>query len=156
MTASERARIKRLLPGGIPRYVRVWDAGPEENDRFTVVFCGRYRQRGIPKHTPWSQMPWFQYVGMNSQPFHPSYGICQHGESQNIIDCPNGWTEQIGRKCRHNPSLGRRITFLDLPLDCQQIVLRDYGEIWGIAMTTMLYGWPQPSFDSAKKDRVPT
>ncbi len=128
MTKRQRERIGRLLPGGIPKHIRVWDSGPEENDRYTVVFCGRY-----PKGTGYNRS--YQYLGMNSQPFHPSYGICQHGESRDIIDCPYGWTEAIGRVCRHNPSLGRRIAFSDLPAPCQQIVLNDYCDIWGIPHT---------------------
>jgi hypothetical protein len=122
------------MPQGIPRWIRVWDSGPDENDRYTVCYTGRYRQRGIPKHTPYHKLPWFQYVGMSADPRH----ICMHGESQTIIDCPHGWTEQVGRICRHNPNLGRRIRFEDLPADCQKVVLRDYCELWSL---------PEPKLD---------
>lgn len=130
MTIRQKSRYDRLMPDGIPRWIRVWDSGPETNDRYTVVYTGRYRTRGVKRHTPVSEWPWFQYVGMNSCPFHPAYGVGQHGESPTIIDCPHGWTEQVGRTCRHNPNLGRRIRFQDLPEDCQTIVLRDYRELW--------------------------
>lgn len=116
------------MPGGVPRYIRCWDTGNDEYaDRYTVVYCGRYRTIGIPKHTPYSQYPWFQYVGMSAD-----LSVCQHGESPNIIDCPEGWTEQLGRKCRHNPALGRRIAFTDLPVACQAVVVDDYCELWGL------------------------
>lgn len=120
-------------------YLRVSrsDGAQKTNDRYTVVYTGRYRQRGLPKHARASEWPWFQYVGMNSQPFHPCCGVCQHGESQTIIDCPEGFVEQIGRKCRHNPALGRRIAFQDLPVDCQKVVLQDYAELWGISQEAL-------------------
>ena len=129
MTNTQQDRKNRLMPNGIPRWIRVWDTGPDkEIERYTVVFSGRYRTLGLPRHAPVSQWGWFQYVGMSKDPSI----ICSHGESQNIIDCPNGWTEQIGRTCRHNPNLGRRIRFEDLPKDCQTLVLSDYHEIWSI------------------------
>jgi hypothetical protein len=120
MTQRQKNRLNSLLPNGIPRWIRVWKA-EGEGDNITVCFTGRYRGKG-----------WFLYVGMNGVPFHPSHGICQHGESPNPIDCPNGWAEQIGRKCRHNPALGRRIRFEDLPFDCQTVVLNDYCALWDI------------------------
>lgn len=124
-TARQADRWARFMPGGAPRWVRIWDSGPETNDRYTVVYTGRYpKGRGLFRA--------YQYVGMNSQPFHPSYGVCQHGESGEIIDCPHGWAEQVGRKCRHNPELGRRIQFQDLPPDCRAVVVRDYCELWDL------------------------
>lgn len=114
--------MDRLIPNGVPRWIRVWDGGNDDGyDRYTVCYTGRYRGKG-----------WFQHVGMNAIPFHSLYGICQHGESEFPIDCPHGWAEAVGQKCRHNPNLGRRIRFEDLPADCQKVVLQDYAEIWGL------------------------
>lgn len=109
-------RATKLMPGGIPRYVRVYD-NAESIDRYTVVYSGRYRRRGEQ----------FLYVGMSAEPTD-SQGFCQHGESETQVDAPNGWPPQVGKK-NH---LGTRITFQDLPQKCQEIVLLEYMEIWQI------------------------
>jgi hypothetical protein len=82
------------------RGVRIYDnGGPDKKggsvDRYTVC----YREC-------------HPYVGMCSHPFHPQ-GVCQHGEHWQAIDRP-----------RH-AHLGKRISFDDLPADCQTVVLRD-------------------------------
>lgn len=69
---------------------------------------------------------------MNATSPHPSSGVCQHGESRRPIDCPHGRSEQVGRRCRHNPELGIRIRFDDLPADCRRIVQYDYCDLWGL------------------------
>lgn len=137
-TKQQRDRINRLMPGGVPRYIRCWDTG-DEGDRYTVVYCGRYRTLGLPRHADRGQWGWFQYVGMNETPSDPLYGICQHGESPNVIDCPQGWTEQIGRRCRFNPALGRRIRFEDLPAACRKVVVDDYCELWGLPKQSLKF-----------------
>ena len=109
MTKKEQARRERLLPEGKPRYIRCYDNGGETLDRYTVVYTGRYRGDG-----------WFQYISMNSSPFHPQ-GIGQHGEHPTQIDRPS-----YGH-------LGKKITFDDLPEDCQKLVMQDYNAIWGLA-----------------------
>lgn len=125
MTKTQQDRKDRLMPNGIPRWIRCWDAGPDGAiDRYTVVYSGRY-----PKGEGRDRR--YQYVAMNCDPFAPQ-GFGQHGETEDIIDCPLGWTEQVGRTCRHNPTLGRRIRFEDLPEDCRKLVLSDYHEIWSI------------------------
>lgn len=109
-------RVSRLMPNGIPKYVRIY----KRDSDITVVYTGRYRGKG----------GWFQYLGMNEMPFHPQYGICQHGESQTQIDInKSGFAPAIGRK-NH---LGVRIKFQDLNADCQKIVIQDYKEIWGLS-----------------------
>ena len=111
-------RKQRLLPAGVPRYIRCYDNGGESWDRFTVAFTGHYRKRG----------DWFQYVAMSSYPFD-AQGIGQHGEHQRQIDVNNhGFAPAIGRK-NH---LGWRIPFRALPADCRKLVLRDYKEIWSL------------------------
>jgi hypothetical protein len=50
---------------------------------------------------------------MSGAPYHPQ-GFGQHGESNKIIDRP---------KYAH---LGKPIKFLDMPLDCQHLVMDDY------------------------------
>jgi hypothetical protein len=116
------SRSHRLLPKGIPRYVRCYDNGGESIDRYTVVFTGRAapeRCPGFPTHYP--------YLAMNEAPFHPQ-GFGQHGSSK-VRPCDvnrSGWPPAIGRR-NH---LGLRILFSALPPDCQRLVLSDYKELW--------------------------
>jgi hypothetical protein len=120
MNTTKQARAKRLLPAGVPRYVRCYDNGGEPADRYTVVYT-RVNHRG--------QRPSYPYVGMSAAPFHPQ-GFGQHGESANApVDSLNGkWPPSIGRK-NH---LGTRIRFHDLPEDCRKLVLADYKELWNL------------------------
>jgi hypothetical protein len=103
-------RRNKLLPNGVPRYVRCYDNGGETFDRYTVVFTGRYRHKtgGV-----------FWHVGMSSNPFHPQ-GFGQHGESIDHIDRPT-----YGH-------LGKKIKFINLPEDCQKLVLSDYSDLWDL------------------------
>lgn len=101
-TAS--ARKARLMPNDVPRYIRCYDNGGKTFDRYTVIST----KRRIEPHGP------FAYVGMSDNPYHP-HGFGHHGE----IDRPT----LTGDK---------RITFADLPRDCQTLVLSDYRAIWGI------------------------
>jgi len=131
------ARKERIMPNGIPRWVRIYDNGGTDVkngtcDRYTVVYTGNYNEIGKPKHSPHTISPHL-YVGMSSNPFHPQ-GICQHGEElHQSIDTLSPskqyvWPPAIGRKCH----LGLRISFSKLPVDCQKLVLQDYKEIWDI------------------------
>jgi hypothetical protein len=131
-TKTLQARIARLMPGGVPRYVRCYDNGgpdmPDGScDRYTVVFSGRAASAGNGGEYP--------YLAMSGSPFHPQ-GFGQHGSTR-LQPCdtmkhtpgrPPGycWPPAIGRKCH----LGTRIRFQDLPPDCQKLVLSDYKEIW--------------------------
>ncbi len=79
----------------------VYDGGEQWADRYTVYYGGRgslyIDHRG-------NQMR--LCVGMSERPFHPQ-GFGQHGD---------------GMPGRHN---GKRITFDQLPPDCQKLVLQD-------------------------------
>lgn len=103
------SRTDRLLPGGVPRYVRCYDSGGE-GDRYTVVFTGRYRHQTDGDYV---------YIGMNAAPFHPQ-GIGMHGSARRPIDTPT-----YGH-------LGKRIKFDTLPPDCQRLALRTYRDLWDI------------------------
>lgn len=119
LTKRQHNRIKSLLPGGVPRYVRCYDNGGATIDRYTAVFCGR-----MPGN---SAVRSFPYLAMNSAPFHPQ-GFGQHGETT-LRPCDvDGWgfPPAMGRK-NH---LGRRVPFSALPPDCRRLVLRDYAELW--------------------------
>ena len=108
-------RVRRLMPDGVPRYVRCYDDDGGSGDRYTVVYTGNYRGKGGV----------CRYVVMSALPFHPQ-GIGMHGESREPIEGKR--PPAIGNKCH----LGRRIPFLDLPDDCRSLVIRDYKELWSL------------------------
>lgn len=113
------ARAARLMPNGVPRYIRCYDNGGSTLDRYTVVFTGRYAGKA---------RSWVQFVSMSALPYHPQ-GIGQHGEMDHQIDTNRfGFAPAIGRTCH----LGRRIIFQDLPNDCKCLVISDYQELWGL------------------------
>ena len=125
MNKAQSLRLARLLPKGIPKYVRCYDNEGASADRFTAVFTGRAATIkggfGQPDQHP--------YLAMSEAPFHPQ-GFGQHGHS-NHQPCDvnrSGWAPAIGRR-NH---LGLRIPFSALPPDCQRLVLSDYLDIWNL------------------------
>src|SRR5574337_1921229 len=104
------SRHDRLLPGGIPRYVHVYDNGGKTFDRYTVVFTGRYRHKTGGE---------FWHIGASEHPFHPQ-GFGQHGFSREQIDYPT-----YGH-------LGKKIRFQDLPPDVQKVTLSTYKDLWDL------------------------
>lgn len=134
MNKSLKERIARLMPKGIPKYVRCYDNGGADQpdgsfDRYTVCYTGRAateKWKGYPDHYP--------YVGMSENPFAPN-GVGMHGSMAgqpcDTMGATKGyhWPPAIGRKCH----LGRRINFKDLPPDCQKVVISDYVEIWSLS-----------------------
>jgi hypothetical protein len=116
MPETQKERAARLMPKGIPRYIRLYDGGPQLADRYTCVFT-RIVYRSIDTFgRPTQSIP---HLGMSANPFHPQ-GVGLHGDSPKLIDRPSS---------KH---LGRRIEFKKLPRDCQQLVRQDYRDIWGI------------------------
>jgi hypothetical protein len=116
MTKKQTDRMNRLMPNGEPKYIRVYDDG-KSTDRYTVVYTGNYGSKGD-----------HQYVGMGESPFHPQ-GCCIHGSWYRPIDVNSGgFPPKIGRK-NH---LGKRITFSELPKDCQTVVVNDYCSLWSL------------------------
>lgn len=111
---KHKERAERLLPNGIPRYIRCYDnGGPEKEngsvDRYTVCYTGNYKGKS---------KGWHDYVGMSGAPFHPQ-GIGMHGQTQHQpCDRPT-----YGH-------LGKKIKFEDLPKDCQRLVMQDYLYLW--------------------------
>lgn len=103
-------RCERLLPNGIPRYVKCFDNEGKTIDRYTVIFTGRFagHLKGI-----------YFILGMSAWPFHPQ-GFGQHGELEH---------------CHVGKHLGKRIKFQDLPADCQKLVLDDYKDYWNLNPT---------------------
>ena len=131
MNKKTASRIKALLPNGLPKCIRAYDNGGVDNggsvDRYTVVYTGKYRTLGT-KRGEARTLGNFQYVGMSAAPFHPQ-GFGQHGEHSQQVDVnKSGFAPAMGRK-NH---LGKRIPFVELPPDCQKLVLSDYRNIWGL------------------------
>jgi len=79
--------------------IRIYDNSGKTFDRYTVIYMDE------PERAPDT----FAAVGMSEHPFHPQ------GFGQHCTAVPG----------RH---IGRRITFEELPTDCQRLVLRDLGE----------------------------
>ena len=121
MNKKQTQRLSSLLPNNEPKYVRIYDNGGTDAkdgsiDRYTVVFSGNY---------PMKNKGWHNILGMNGLPYWPQ-GFCQNMEYREVIDAPKGWAPAIGRKCH----LGKRISFSELPKDCQHVVLHEYAENW--------------------------
>ena len=99
-------RKENLLPGGTPKYIRVYDNQGESADRYTCVFTGRYKGGRI-------------YLGMSSKPYHPM-GISMHGFSDDAIDRP---------KYAH---LGKKVSFDTLPEEVKTCIMSTYKDIWNL------------------------
>jgi len=111
---TKQQRRDRLLPNGIPRWIRCYDNGGLDAggsiDRYTVVFTGNFAERNLVCY----------YLGMDENPYHPQ-GFGQHGDCvHHIIDRPT------------YSHLGKPIKFKDLPEMCKLFVLNDYKQIWGL------------------------
>ena len=101
-------RTERLMPNGIPKYVRCYDNGGKSFDRYTIVFTGNFKGRDC-----------CLYLSASENPFHPQ-GFGQHGDSNTIIDKPT------------YSHLGKKVKFKDLPKNAQTFVINDYKSIWFI------------------------
>lgn len=114
-TVKERRRMSLMLHG-IPRYVRIYDGGPDMLDRYTVVFTGVHG--GF-------------FVALSDNPMHPQ-GYYQHGDGTPDRVCSKTdkflWPPSIGKR-NH---LGLRIAFGDLPDKCKAVVVDEYEDIWGL------------------------
>lgn len=108
-------REQRLMPNGIPKYLRIYDG--DTADRYTVIFTGRYKGR-----------EGCNYVGMSETPTSP-LGFYQHSWHPDAIDLDRwGYAPKVGQKCH----LGKRIEFQELPEECQKLIAQEYRELWNI------------------------
>lgn len=123
-------RRNRLMPGGVPRYIRCYDFGEGAGDRYTVCFTGK---AGVERAEGY--LPHYSYRAMSGNPFHPlGIGLWCSNEGQPCDTIKPGkpgwhWPPAIGGKCH----LGVRIKFDDLPEKCRELVVSDYEEIWQIS-----------------------
>lgn len=148
----EASRREKLIPGGVPRWIRVYDngggypffcrkclkfydardkcpdcGGPVLASRKKGT-CDRYTvvYTGRYRHKTGGQ---FMYVGMSERPFHPQ-GFGQHGFSDNQPDVgATGFPPAVG-DCVWGGN--RRITFEQLPEQCKEMVLADYRSLWDL------------------------
>ena len=102
--------LQRLMPDGIPKWIRCYDNGGKSFDRYTVVFTKK-RNANI------SDGGEFIHLGMNVCPSHPQ-GFGQHGYSDWPIDRPA------------YSHLGKPIKFEELSQDCQKLVISTYKLLW--------------------------
>ena len=117
---TKQERYNALMPNGIPRYIRIYGNQGKTFDEYTCV----YTKKSLTKDRPY----WYMVVGMSEHPFSP-LGFGQHSEYKYLIDAQNGKRPPaIGRK-NH---LGKRLAWWQLPKDCQELVLRDYKELWDL------------------------
>lgn len=81
---------------GIERNIRIYDNDGKSFDRYTVIFMSE----------PERQKDTYAALGMSEHPFSP---------------------QGFGQHCMAMPGnqLGRRITFAELPKDCQKLVRQD-------------------------------
>lgn len=92
-------RIKNTIQhNGKRKVCRVYDAGPELADRYTVAFKG-YRVAG------WGMV--YPYLAAGPSPYHPQ-GFGQHGESNEYLS---------------GKHLGKRVSFDALPEQTQRFIL---------------------------------
>lgn len=123
MSGARRAdeRASRLLPGGAPRWIRLYDNGGETTDRYTLILTNAGRaQRTL--------VGWTVGRGMSASPYSPQgFGLSFEYRERIDVDA-HGFPPAMGRKGR----LGRRIAFAELPEPCQRSVMSDYCELWGL------------------------
>lgn len=103
-----KERKEKFMPDGIPKNVRIYDA-PDYMDRYTVVYTGNFKNR--------NRMCYVR--SMSSNPTHPQ-GIGMIEDYDKPIDYPS---------YKH---LGKKIAFKDLPKECQDLVIDDYIDFWGL------------------------
>lgn len=102
--------------------VRCYDNGGRSADRYTVLYTGRYTH--LTGGSYW-------YMAMSENPTHPQ-GIGMHGESRSYID-NRSWGQRGGYS-----HLGKKITFDELPEECQRVVMRDVFD--------MAIDWPEATY----------
>lgn len=91
----------RWLEGAPRAVLACYDSGPNRGfDRYTVLYGAPIWTADMGRNVP--------YVGMSAAPFHPQ-GFGQHGEMPSY----------------NRAALGKKIRFLDLPPDCQKLVVQD-------------------------------
>tara|TARA_R110000772_G_scaffold46279_6_gene105704 strand:+ start:703 stop:999 length:297 start_codon:yes stop_codon:yes gene_type:complete len=89
-----------------PKFIACYDSGPELLDRYTVVFTRPLKNTRGQRY--------YMYVGMSANPY---VGVGIHADSPERID-------------GEGHSLGKKIQFKDLPLNCRKLVTEDYESFY--------------------------
>jgi hypothetical protein len=109
MGTSLKDKTRRLFTDGTPNKLRCYDLGPNSSyDRYVVVFGHKRTDSGE-----------FMHVSMSDNPKHP-LGVYIHEFTEESID---------DEECEH---LGKQITFFELPVDCQDLIMEDYFKLWNL------------------------
>lgn len=127
LTRCDQSRLDRLAPidpttgRRVPRWIRCYF---QDNcwDGYTVVYTR-------------TNDGWSHGVGMSTDPYHPQ-GFGQHFEYENGR-LGNGQWAVDRPKSAH---LGKRIRFLDMPPQCQRLVLSDYAEMRSLPLDELMKG----------------
>lgn len=113
----KQARRERLMPGGIPKWIRCYDSGPDSGiDRYAVIFTKADKWGGPAMRGT------LQFRAMSAHPCD-AQGFGQWCETPAYV---NG-------KLNMGSRFGKRIRWQELPPDCRALVLSDYREIWNLA-----------------------
>ena len=86
-----------ILVNGKRKTCRIYDAGANFADRYTIAFKGYRTNRGMC----------YPYLAASDRPFHPQ-GFGQHGESNSFID---------------GKHLGKRVSFFDMTEEVQKFII---------------------------------
>jgi hypothetical protein len=129
-----RKREQALMPGGVPKKLRIYDNGFTV-DRYTIVFSGR-----APNKTKFST----PYLSTSSNPTSPngvaSFGEWDHG--RDVYKHDDGtWQHSIDAP-RYS-HLGKKITWNKLPASVQEYVKMTYRELWDLPQGRTLLGAPR-------------
>lgn len=109
-------RAQKFVVNDEPKNLRIYDNGGETQDRYTIVFTGKYK-----KDKDHNNNTWYKYMGLSENPYYPT-GVCEYGEAKNIIDRPT------------YSHLGKKIPYSKLPFDCKKLVVEYYAALWGFEM----------------------
>lgn len=114
MSKNKRSRKEKLMPGGIPRHIRVYDDGPESTLRYTIVYTGK------EVHDACGVYPYIILNELDGETPDVEVNHSHKGIPLDMSGCTS--VTRMGRK----GFLGKRITFDDLPEQCQEIVVDHY------------------------------
>lgn len=89
--------------------VRIYDNGGKTVDRYTVIFMDQFYTDSDAHRAPFRRL--HDALGMSAEPFAP------HGIGQHTSGMPGS-------------HLGKRITFDELPEDCQRMLARERDDIF--------------------------
>ena len=106
-------REDKLLPGGVPRYVRCYDE-EESTDRYIVVFTGAFDREGGGN----------PHLTLSASPLSPG-GTYKHGTSIGLLDAGS------------YAHLGKPVKFEELTEPCKGLIIAFYRKLWKLEVETV-------------------